>query len=77
MNKRGLAFGLFVCLLCPMGGFMLGYDSGVRSMEDVGMSSDVTLSGLNDRCNDWKLRVDCREDSKEGWDFLYINKEKR
>lgn len=54
---------------------MLGYDSGIKSVENTSKESDVTLSGLNDRCLDWKLRVDCRDDSKEGWDFLYINKE--
>lgn len=73
--KKLLAASLLSSALCSMGGFMLGYDSGIKSVENTSKESDVTLSGLNDRCLDWKLRVDCRDDSKEGWDFLYINKE--
>ena len=40
-------------------------------------SRGVILRGLDDRCNDWKIRIDCKDYSTEGWDFLYVDKKEK
>ena len=37
-------------------------------------SRGVVLRGLDDRCHDWKIRIDCRDETQAGWDFLYVDK---
>ena len=37
-------------------------------------SRGVVLRGLNDRCTDWTMRIDCKDNSEASWDFLYIDK---
>jgi len=34
----------------------------------------VVLRGLDTQCTDWKMRIECRDNSEAGWNFLYVDK---
>lgn len=37
-------------------------------------SKSVVVEGVNEKCGDWKMRIDCKDSSQAGWDFIYIKR---